>query len=223
MQLEHQKYARFELVNIIADNPDEVNGNEGNFIRVVLPADTMFVHKMNAKGFVFGDRTIGVSINLKRSRVEYSKLVRFEMHETSVDESGLEILRIAKEIFPTDRRFHVRPELNQDIADEVLDKWVRELNHPVICIHKDKVVGFLDLEEINEKTIFIHLAAVEKQYRAAGAALSMYAYALEYARKKGYETVAGRISSLNTAVMNLYAYLGASFSEPQDVYLKEVR
>ena len=50
--------------------------------------------------------------------------------------------------------------------------------------------------------------------------MSLYARAVEIAKEKGYKKLDGRISSQNTAVMNLYAYLGASFSDPEDIFIK---
>lgn len=69
---------------------------------------------------------------------------------------------------------------------------------------------------------FVHLAAVLERYRASGAALSLYAAAARDCKSQGVRFLEGRISTANPAVMNLYAFLGAKFSQPVDVYLKEV-
>ena len=69
----------------------------------------------------------------------------------------------------------------------------------------------------------VHLAAVEAKYRVTGAAMGLYAKAIEVVRERGFKTLEGRISSFNTPVMNLYATFGAQFSEPQDVFLKDLR
>ena len=58
-------------------------------------------------------------------------------------------------------------------------------------------------------------------YRQAGAAMSLYAKAAELAAKRGYKRLCGRISTANTPVANLYAFLGASFEKPCDIFLKE--
>ena len=81
-------------------------------------------------------------------------------------------------------------------------------------------MGFLDLESYGEKNCFIHLAAVKERYRAAGAAVSLYAYAILVAQGRSYEKVYGRISSANTAVMNLYSLLGGTFNNPVDVFVR---
>ena len=218
-----KRFSGFTLVNIQADDPEEISGisvEPGRVFRVELPANAAYIQAMSEQGYTFGDRTIGVAINLKRGSLDYGKLVRFEMQPAG-HELDEEIFRIAGESFPTDRRFHVRPGLDMDTAREVIRQWVGELNEVYVCRHKDRFVGFIDLEQTGESEKFIHLAAVEERYRAAGAALSMYAYAIRKAKDEGCTKISGRISSINTAVMNLYAYLGGSFQEPVDVYLKE--
>ena len=70
-------------------------------------------------------------------------------------------------------------------------------------------------------TLAYHLVAVEEKYRLSGAAMGLYAKGVEVARERGYKKLIGRISSQNVAVMNIYAMLGAQFSEPQDIFLKE--
>ena len=52
--------------------------------------------------------------------------------------------------------------------------------------------------------------------------MSLYAEAVKIAKDRGYKKLAGRISSKNTAVMNLYSYFGAHFENPLDIYIKEV-
>ena len=68
----------------------------------------------------------------------------------------------------------------------------------------------------------MHLAAVLERYRASGAAMSLYAAAARDCRSRGIRFLDGRVSTANPSVINLYAYLGAKFSDPMDVYLKEV-
>ena len=215
-----RNYQDYRLVCISASSPDELEQLKSQNVRAELKASPENDAAMNRLGYSFGDRTLGVSINLKRSTVDYDSLVRFNLRRAE-ERDWPDILRIAQASFPTDRRFHVRPMLDQKLANIIIQAWVEHLTGAYVCIYKDSVIGFIDLEPVSEKEVSIHLAAVEEQYRAAGAALSMYAYAIRQAREDGYQKVTGRISSTNTAVMNLYAYLGATFSEPLDVYLKE--
>ena len=124
-----------------------------------------------------------------------------------------EIENIALKSFPYDRRFHVRPLPDQETAEAVLSVWIDGLNNTYVCRYKDRTIGFIDLEAIDDETCFVHLAAVEEKYRASGCAVSMYAWAMQYAEQHGFKKLAGRVSTMNTAVMNLYSFLGANFSD----------
>lgn len=54
--------------------------------------------------------------------------------------------------------------------------------------------------------------------------MALYANACKVAKERGYKKLEGRVSTQNTSVMNdVYATFGAMFSEPQDVFIKEVR
>lgn len=219
MESEKRSYPGFELTCIQADRPEEIPDDLTGIIRVELPSVAGNVSGMAAKGFSFGDRTLGVMINLIRVSADLEKMIRFEVRPAG-EEDKAAILEIALNSFPTDRRFHVKPEPDQAIANEIIRDWVDQLTNVFVCVHKEQVVGFLDLEPVGEKEYFIHLAAVTERYRAAGAALALYAFAIGEARNEGKARVLGRISSANTAVMNLYARLGAVFSDPIDVFLR---
>lgn len=214
-------YPGFELLRVRTDKPSELaNLNTSGFIRVEMRAGREHLAQMAEQGYSYTDRTIGVTINLKRATLDYEKQVRFPMRK-AVLEDMVEILRIAQSSFPSDSRFHVRPNVDQHVADIILKSWVEKLSECYVCLNKERIIGFIDLEEISEVETFVHLAAVEERYRVSGAALSMYAYAVHTAKMSGYQKISGRISSANTAVMNLYAYLGGTFGEPLDVFVKE--
>ena len=220
MNAENQFYPSFAMTQIKAESPDDVPEISADLIRVELPAAAANSAAMKEKGFSFGDRTLGVAINLKKIEDDLDKLIRFEVRPAREEDMGA-VLQIALSSFPTDRRFHVKPRPDRNVADEIIRDWVARLTHVYVCVHKDAVAGFLDLEPVGERDSFIHLAAVAEKYRAAGAALSLYAYAVKAAREEGKARVLGRISSTNTAVMNLYARLGGAFSDPVDVFLKD--
>ena len=191
----------------------EIDGKR--YEREVLPscADTEFGMVQN--GWYFADRTLKVSIQLAKMTIDLKRLQRLPIEETTVYNE--DVFRIAHESFTRDRRFHVAPKCDQAISAVVLRKWVEALGPSLVCLYHDKPVGFLNLREN-----FVHLAAVEAKYRVTGAAMGLYAKAIEVVRERGFKTLEGRISSLNTPVMNLYTYFGGQFSEPEDVFLKEL-
>ena len=187
----------------------------GRYAREVLPsrADTEFDRVRD--GWFFADRTLKVSIQLAKVTADLKRLQRLPIVETA--DYTEDIFRIAHESFTRDRRFHVAPKCDQTVSAIVLREWVDQLGVSLVCLYHEKPIGFLNLREN-----FVHLAAVEEKYRVTGAAMGLYARAVELARERGFKTLDGRISSLNTPVMNLYASFGAMFSDPEDVFLREL-
>lgn len=207
------KYLQFKG-NSAADIPAV---SESCLYRVEIPYAPENYSEMSRKGYIFVDRTLGVSIVLNKCNFNLDKLIRFNIEASSDEE---EVLNIALSSFPFDRRFHIRPIPDPDVAGSIIRKWVSELSEVYVCKYKDKTVGFIDLEHYGDNDCFIHLAAVEERYRAAGVAVSLYAFALKKAKEKGCDKLLGRISSGNTAVINLYTYLGGVFSDPADVFVR---
>lgn len=191
----------------------DINGR--CYAREVLPscADTEF--DMVRNGWYFADRTLKVTIQLAKVTADLKRLQRLPIVESP--DYTEDIFRIAHESFTRDRRFHVAPKCDQAISAVVLRRWIDELEPTLVCLYHEKPIGFLNMREN-----FVHLAAVEAKYRVTGAAMGLYAKAIEVARERGFKTLEGRISSLNTAVMNVYATFGAQFSEPEDVFLREL-
>ena len=188
---------------------------DGRYEREVLPscADTEF--DMVRNGWYFADRTLKVTIQLAKVTADLKRLQRLPIVETS--DYTEDIYRIAHESFTRDRRFHVAPKCDQAVSAVVLRRWVDELGPTLVCLYHEKPIGFLNMREN-----FVHLAAVEAKYRVTGAAMGLYARAIECAGERGFKTLDGRISSLNTPVMNLYASFGAVFSDPEDVFLRKI-
>jgi len=191
------------------------NINGKRYEREVLPSCADNEYEMVQKGWHFADRTLKVSIPLAKVTADLKKFQRLPIVETEAYKD--EIFRIAHESFTRDRRFHVAPKCNQDISAVVLHQWVDALGPTFVSLYHDMPVGFLNLKG-NE----VHLAAVEAKYRMTGAAMGLYAHAIEISRERGFKTLEGRISSINMPVMNLYASFGAQFSEPEDVFLREL-
>ncbi len=191
----------------------DINGMR--YEREVLPSCANTEFEMVQKGWYFADRTLKVSIPILKVSVDLKRLQRMPIIETN--DYKEEVFWIAHESFTRDRRFHVAPKCNQEVSAVVLRRWVDELGLTLVCLYHDKPIGFLNL-----KDNVVHLAAVEEKYRVTGAAMGLYARAIELVRDRGFKTMEGRISSLNTPVMNLYATFGAQFSEPRDIFLKEL-
>jgi hypothetical protein len=77
------------------------------FFRAEIPSAPENRIEMRKKGYIFADRRLGVEVNLSRSLVDYTKLVRFELIRTNL--IGEEILDIALSSFPSAEDFTYRP------------------------------------------------------------------------------------------------------------------
>lgn len=194
--------------------------SECDIAKVVLPSCVENENLMKEKGFTFADRTLQTSIQLSKLDLNFDKLIRLNVEETSEYKSEIE--NIALKSFPYDRRFHLRLNYNdEDLFKCIIKEWVNDLDKVLVAKYKDTVVGFLALKKIAEDTLFVHFAAVDEKYRLTGAAMSLYGRAVQIAKEKGYKKLEGRISTKNTAVMNLYSYFSAHFENPLDIYIKE--
>lgn len=215
-----KKYGDIMLADIFADEPTDWDMPDVTHVRVSLSSNIEYMLYMQQRGYQFVDRMFDVTINLNRCLVDLQKLIRIK--PILVDNCREEIIALANKSFVRDRRFHIETEYNQKLANAIIEGWIEEIPKFYVCIHKEKVMGFLALKEnVDKKSASIHLAAVDERYRTSGAALSLYANALQVGIEKGYQNITGYISSNNPAVMNLYAYLGGVFSNPQDVYVKK--
>lgn len=215
-----RSYGTIRLVDIEDVQPAEWDISGATHVRVRLPATPANELAMQKRGFFWADRTLKVSISLARCSVDLVKAIRLPVKK--IDDHKEELLRIACASFSYDRRFHVLPVCDVSVASLVLKEWVESLDDVLACFFREKIVGFLALVRNSEESLFVHLAAVEEKYRMTGAAMSLYARACQLAAERGFRRLEGRISSQNTAVMNLYAAFGAAFSEPVDIFLKEV-
>ena len=187
---------------------------------IVAPTDAANEIRMQRNGFFFADRTMKTTISLSKIAVDLDRFIRLPIIETTDFKD--DVLRIAVASFAYDRRFHVLPDCSTDVSSVVLKKWVEELDTFFVALFKERPVGFLALKETAPDTVFVHLAAVEEKYRMTGAAMALYANACKIAKERGYKKLEGRVSTQNAAVMNVYAAFGATFSDPQDIFIKEV-
>ena len=215
-----QSYGTMVLRQIQADQPRRWEETGATHLRVSLPSEITHLLWMQEQGFQFVDRMLTVTIPLQRKTKDWSQWIRFPiLLETNRKE---EILALAERNFPFDRRFQVEVGYSNEVAKPILAQWIEAIPAYYVCFHQEKVVGFLALQEEKEANqAQIVLAAVEKRYQATGVALSLYAKAIQVGVERGYRAITGQISCWNTAVLNLYAYLGGVFSNPQDIYLKQ--
>lgn len=213
------KYDDITLKNIVAESPEVWETSDATHVRVSLPSEIGNMLAMQDMGYQYVDRMLDVTIGLKRINTDLQKSIRLQ--PVLISDRKEEIKELAVRSFVRDRRFHVEPEYCPEVARKIICGWVDEIPEFYVCIYKEQIIGFLALKEVEDKkSSAIYLAAVDEKYRASGAAMSLYANAILVGLEKGYQSITGYISSSNTAVMNLYAHLGGTFSNPQDIYVK---
>ena len=207
--------------NTIIIETDEANiVSKGDIVKVSLPSSNENEILMHNRGFKLVERTVQASIQVSKTDFNFEKLIRLKVEETT--EYKKEIEDIALKSFPYDRRFHLRINYDdEDLFRLIMKEWIDNLDSVFVAKFKDIVVGFLALKETEEDTLFVHLAAVDEKYRLTGAAMSLYAKAVQMAKTMGYKTLDGRISTRNSAVMNLYSFFGAHFEDPIDIFIRE--
>lgn len=195
---------------------------ESRYARISVPAGQEHAGELlRGRGYAMADRTLEVKVPLQHGAVDFDALCKLPVVRS--DGYREAVREIAKASFTNDFRFRVSfsPE-HGALASAILDEWVDEQGEVFVCLYKDMPVGFADVRrtEREDGAPFIYLAAVDARYRMTGAALSLYANVMRYYRDEGVRAVYGRISTANTAVMNLYIRLGAQASDPFDIYIK---
>ena len=188
--------------------------------KVVVDSDAKEIAELlRNEGYFMVDRTIKAAISVKKDR-DFSRLCRIPLER--IDKLEKRIYEIAKQAFLPDSRFFDRTNTSDDEKRGSICAFVDEMKSVYICRFRGEIAGFLEVlpDVENQNQAFIRLAAVDEKYRVAGVAASLYAGAVEKCREQGIKKLWGRISSRNMSVMNLYASLGAAFSQPLDVYVR---
>lgn len=113
-------------------------------------------------------------------------------------------------------RFHRDFNLSQDAADWRYDNWLKQLldQRQVYGLYwQGALTGFIAHDG---NSLVLH--AVAERYRGKGYSKFWWSAVCEELLAAGHDEVKSSISAGNLAVLNLYASLGFSFRNPQDIY-----
>jgi hypothetical protein len=113
-------------------------------------------------------------------------------------------------------RFHRDFNLPRDAADLRYDSWLKQLldAQQVYGLYwQGMLAGFIGY---SGNSLVLH--AVAERYRGKGCSKYWWSMVCGELLTAGHEEVKSSISAGNVAVLNLYASLGFSFRNPQDVY-----
>ena len=113
-------------------------------------------------------------------------------------------------------RFHRDFNLPAVAADVRYDNWLKQLleaGQVYGLFWHDELAGFIGYSGSN---LLLH--ALDEQQRGKGRAKYWWSYVCSELLGAGQNEIRSSISASNLSVLNLYASLGFSFSNPQDIY-----
>ena len=200
----------------------EIDSRTDYIIARTSPENVERIIQLEKAGFSFHNRTILCEINLDRLNPDLVKLLRGDVRKKTAVLPD-EIYDVASKAFTTDRRFHLEKRFNQSLANRVLGKFISEqLNLAKVvftCYHKERIIGFTIIKDLGEGRCENVLGAVDPEYQNKGAAFNLYVSMAKSLQEDGYKTLYGRISTTNTASINLHIMLGGKYSQVEDEYI----
>lgn len=212
-------YTDIDFESVELEEGEQDYQSKRRYSRISIPSHPENIRRFYEKGYLLVDRTLEVKIPLKRNLTDFEKYIRMPVIQTS--DCMEEIREIAYDSFTLDNRFRVTTEDNwKEIYIKILDEWIGRMQMPYVCLYKEKPIGFMEITEDEKGIPFIHLAATDEKYRLTGAGMTIYSYVVNQYKQFEKKAIMGRISSRNTAVMNIYTALGGQFSNPWDIFIK---
>jgi L-amino acid N-acyltransferase YncA len=182
--------------------------NAGHYTLKVNPlADKRLLHEY---GFYYCDSLIEPYCNAARLH-----MVKHRDATISKEVDTEQALIICHGAF-THGRFHRDFNLPKAAADLRYDNWLVQLleaQHVYGLYWRDALAGFIGY---SGNTFVLH--ALAEEYRGKGLSKYWWSAACSEFLANGHEKIISSISVSNLAVLNLYASLGFSFNNPQDIY-----
>ncbi len=206
--------------NGFIEEPEKLLQIDCRFVQCEVAANEIHAKKwLTENGFYFVERWLDVSVPMRTLPVRAFR----KRYETELGHENFSVLkRIYEEAFTEDRRFHLRMEYDQSLANQILKQYISdaiEQDMPlIICKYKGESIGCAFLQK-TEKGYFVFLAGVRSAYQGTGAAVELYRAVADFCKEEGGSMLTGRIAASNTGVMNLYGMLNASYYNPRDLYI----
>ncbi len=210
-----------KIANLESDSLDNCEIDNIQYLRLCLENHGLDqVKECAQKQLYLYDRMLDVAVPLKNRQNDFSKKIRLKAEQFHSSDKQ-ELLEIAYRSFSNDSRFCVPSSESELLYKNTIQYYMDQAEATYVCRYKGLIIAFANVTFIKDGTVpFFHLVAVDEKYRMMGAALSLYANVCQIYAEQGYASIEGRISTKNTAVMNLYGSLGGVFKNPQDIYVK---
>lgn len=180
-------------------------------------ADTAAQAMLIAAGFLPVDFGIGATI--RQLKPESLPKQRFPLRPAEPGDREA-ILRIARSAFAFGR-YHGDPGFPRDLANRRYAEWIKNAldsvnpdDHVFVLGRPNAVVGFIHAA-ICDGHADLRLAAADPENQSGFAGFALYSETLWAVEALGARSASTRISAANIRVMNLYAFLGYRFFDPQ--------
>ena len=164
----------------------------------------------------------GLQATLNGLQASFLPEARSELRAAVPDDHNA-IETIAAESFRSGR-YHADPLFRRELADKRYGSWVRNalaarnrVDRVYVMGEPGTIQGFYHIT-VEGTVADLRLAAVAPALKGTLLGFDLYASALHLLRGLGVQRIVTNISATNTAVMNVYATLGFSFSEPEMIF-----
>jgi hypothetical protein len=184
----------------------------------VAADDGRLMSLMGPLGFRFVDYSLTVGANLQRKTLPE---IRLGVRQALPDDWD-DVERIAESAFDHGR-YHADPCFPRAMADLRYRRWMEKALRGEDAAVRVYVIGspgavrgFFHVE-LKGGVADLRLGAVDRADETGLAGFYLYAGTLSALKKAGVKKATAKISAGNTAVMNIYAALGFTFSHPEAV------
>ena len=170
-------------------------------------------------GFLYVDSTLTYTQpKLHRAKFPRSYAVRLAAIE---DQPAVE--RIAEQAFNVGR-FHADPFFPRSLANLRFRRWLEKAFLSLSSSSRIYVTGELGAvtafthSNVEGDRAYITIGGADAAFQGRGAGAAVFLGTLEALRDSGVRRAQSKLSATNTAMMNLTAYAGCRFSNPEHVY-----
>jgi RimJ/RimL family protein N-acetyltransferase len=183
-------------------------------------SDSLWKYYLGEAGFHFVDFSVRSTLKgLQNARLPEA---RTALREARTDDHEA-IKAMALEAFHNGR-YHADPLFPRELADKRYGRWVGNalsaetgIDRVYVMGQPGSVQGFFHVT-VEEDISDLRLAAIAPALRGTLLGFDLYVSVLHLLKGLGIRRVVTSISAANTAVMNVYAMLGFSFSSPEMIF-----
>jgi hypothetical protein len=170
-------------------------------------------------GFLFVDTTLTYTMpRLQRAKFPRSHVVRMATLE---DQASVE--RIAEHVFHAGR-YHADPLFPRALANLRFRRWLEKAfaslgpaSRVYVTSGPGPVTAFTH-SKVEGDYAYITIGGAEPELQASGGGAAFFFGTLEALRDSGVRRAQSKLSASNTPMLNLAAYAGSRFSEPEHAY-----